>query len=147
MSSSSRSRSLLASGATLFLLGLIAGLLVMVVRNPRMGLSAHLEGVGNGTFLMVVGLLWSHLRLSPRQQTATFWLLLYGTFANWAFVLLGAAFGISRAAPIAGAGFSAAPWQETLVEAGLVTVGLTMLVGCGLLVVGLVRRAPDSEVA
>ena len=64
MADESRSRVLLALGAFLFLLGLLTGVLVPAVRNARLGLSAHLEGVMNGTFLMVLGAIWHHVHLS-----------------------------------------------------------------------------------
>ncbi len=55
---------LLLAGAILFLLGLLSGFVVPFVKNPRMGLSSHLEGVMNGIFLLLVGLLWDRLVLS-----------------------------------------------------------------------------------
>ena len=42
--------------------------------------------------------------------------------------------------PIAGGGMTALPWQEVVVAVGLVTLSLAMVVGCGLLTWGLVRR-------
>jgi len=131
---------LIALGASLFLLGLLTGAFVPAVRNPRIGLSAHLEGVMNGTFLMVVGAIWHHVHLSPSLGRLCFWLLVYGTFANWLFVTLGAVFGAGRMMPIAGGGMVALPWQEFLVGAGLISLSVAMVVGCGLLAWGLFRR-------
>ena len=130
---------LIAAGALLFLLGLITGFTVNSFINPRMGLASHLEGVMNGTFLMVVGLAWSYVRLGPGAAIACYGMLLYGSFANWGFVTLAAAFGTSRMTPIAGAGFAGSEWQEQLVSAGLLSVGLAMVAGVGLLVWGLLR--------
>jgi len=45
-------RRLMWHGMFLFLLGLVTGLLEQRFRNMRMGLSAHLEGLMNGTFLI-----------------------------------------------------------------------------------------------
>jgi membrane associated rhomboid family serine protease len=45
-----------ATALLLFLLGLVTGFIVPVMANPRAGLAAHLEGVINGMFLVVVGL-------------------------------------------------------------------------------------------
>jgi hydroxylaminobenzene mutase len=42
-------------GMFLFLLGLVTGMLETRFTNMRMGLSAHLEGVMNGIFLVVLG--------------------------------------------------------------------------------------------
>ena len=104
----SRSRTLVGLGALLFLLGLLTGVVVPTLRSPRIGLSAHLEGVMNGTFLMVLGAIWHHVHLSQPLSRLCFWLLVYGTFANWLSVLLGAAFGAGRLMPIAGGGASPA---------------------------------------
>jgi hypothetical protein len=48
---------LLQFGVLLFLLGLLSGFVTPALANPRMGLSSHLEGVMNGTFLVILGLL------------------------------------------------------------------------------------------
>lgn len=53
MGRSDYGRRLLWHGLFLFLLGLLTGLVVPMFQNPRMGLSAHLEGVMNGIFLAV----------------------------------------------------------------------------------------------
>jgi hypothetical protein len=68
---------LLWHGFLLFLLGLLTGFAVPALTNPRMGLSAHLEGVMNGVFLVVLGLVRERLVLSARAVTALFWLALY----------------------------------------------------------------------
>jgi hydroxylaminobenzene mutase len=140
MVNDSHSRTLVGLGALLFLLGLLTGVLVPAVRSPRIGLSAHLEGVMNGTFLMVVGAIWHHVHLSQRMSRLCSGLLLYGTFVNWLSVLLGAAFGAGRMMPIAGGGITAQPWQEFVVGFGLVSLSVAMVVGCGLLTWGLLRR-------
>jgi len=140
MTDESGSRTLVALGASLFLLGLLTGVIVPAVRSPRLGLSAHLEGVMNGTFLMVLGAIWHHVHLSHSLSRLCFWLLVYGTFANWLSVLLGGVFGAGRMMPIAGGGTTAAPWQEFVVGAGLISLSVAMIIGCGLLVWGLCRR-------
>jgi hydroxylaminobenzene mutase len=114
-------QSLVAAGALLFLLGLLGGFAIPVMTNPRMGRSAHLEGVMNGTFL------------------------LYGSFANWFFITLAAVFGTIALTPIAGAGHGGSALQESLVAAGLVSVGIAMVLGCAVLVFGFYRglRAPN----
>ena len=48
-------RRLMWHGMFLFLLGLITGLFEQRFTNIRMGLSAHLEGVMNGIFLVALG--------------------------------------------------------------------------------------------
>src|SRR5574342_565442 len=57
----SRSHRLLQLGILLFLLGLLVGFAVPSLANPRLGLASHLEGVMNGLFLVVLGLVWPKL--------------------------------------------------------------------------------------
>lgn len=137
MMSADKSRALLWHGVFLFLLGLLAGLATGAMNNPRMGLSAHLEGVLNGLFLMALGLLWGRLRISARWLTVLFWSALYGAYMNWASTLAAAIFGTSRTTPIAGAGHHAAAWQENLVDAGLYSLSVAMLAVCVIALVGL----------
>jgi (hydroxyamino)benzene mutase len=136
-----RKRSVLWHGAFLFLLGLLTGLVQQQLTNPRMGLSAHLEGLMNGTFLLAVGAAWNELRLTPRQAAGTYWTALYGTYANWAFTTLAAVFGTAAMTPIASAGHSARQWQETLIKFGFVSVALAMVAAVVLLLVGYSARA------
>ena len=130
-------RRLLWHGVFLFLLGLVTGLAIPIITNHRMGLSAHLEGLLNGIMLLALGCLWPQLRLSARTLNATFWLALYGTYANWFFTLLGAILGTKALTPQAGAGFMAAALSEIIVGAGLVTLSTVMLIVCVILLVGL----------
>jgi hydroxylaminobenzene mutase len=133
-------RQLKLLGMILFLLGLLAGLFLMNLKNPRMGLSAHLEGVMNGLFLVVAGLIWTDLQLTPRLQRILYATILYGTFANFGFTLLSAILGTSKTTPIAGAGFAGTMLAENFVTAGLVSVALTMVIALGLLCYGLRRN-------
>lgn len=139
-------RRFLRHGLLLFLLGLATGLVVPAMTNPRAGLAAHLEGVMNGMFLVVVGLVWPELRLSERAGRVLSWLLLFGTYANWATTTATGVLGTSKGTPIAGAGFGAAPLAESLVYGALVLVGLTMLAaGFGLVVGAWRTRTPSSS--
>ncbi|MBI3791002.1 MAG: hydrogenase [Gemmatimonadetes bacterium] len=136
-------RRLLWHGAALFLLGLLTGFVESALRNPRMGLAAHLEGVMNGTFLLAVGAAWPHVRLAPGRAAAAFWLLLYGAYVNWAITLLAAVLGTTAMTPLTGQGFGAAPWAEQLVTVGFGSVGVAMVAATVLLLIGL-RGAGDG---
>lgn len=138
-------RSYVAAGAVLFLLGLLTGFVIPAFTNARMGLASHLEGVMNGTFLVALGAAWGWVNLSPRLEQLAFWLVLYGSFANWFFVFLAAIFGTSEITPIAGAGYEAAALQEQIVSIGLVSVGLTMVIGIAIVVYGLFSRGDDGH--
>jgi hydroxylaminobenzene mutase len=104
------SRHLIRLGILLFFLGLIVGLIVPMLANPRMGLSSHLEGIMNGTFLVMLGLIWSRLRLSRLALTITFWLAVYGTYINWATTLAAAVLGAGASMmPMAALGHKGTP--------------------------------------
>jgi hydroxylaminobenzene mutase len=132
-------------GVALFLLGLLTGLLIPALTSQRLGLAAHMEGLLNAMFLLLVGgVVWKDLRLSEGGARLIFWLLLFGAYGGWAFCLLAAAFGASRMLPIAGAGYSAAPWQEMLVSVGLVGVAASMLIVVGFMLYGLRWRSGEE---
>ena len=137
-------QALLFHGAVLILLGLLSGLVVPFVTNPRMGLSAHLGGVLNGMLLIVLGLAWPYAQLSSGLERMTTWLLLGSLYGIWGFTLLAAVFGTSQAAPIAGDGFSGETWQETLVTGGLIAASLAILVAISVLVHGFAKTRRES---
>ena len=120
-------RRLMWHGMFLFLLGLMTGMLETHFTNMRMGVSAHLEGVMNGTFLVVLGAIWTEVRLSAQAKAAAFWTALYGTYANWFFTTFGAVFGTAAANPITAAGHHGQPWQETLAGAGFRSVEVAII--------------------
>ena len=139
---SDRGRRLMFLGMVLFLLGLVSGLAMPLFTNPRMGLSAHLEGVLNGLFLVAAGLVWPHVRLSDYRGGVAWRLALVGTYGNWAVTTLAAILGTKSLTPIASAGFGAGRWQETLVTFGFATSGLAILTAALLLAIGLSGRGP-----
>jgi hydroxylaminobenzene mutase len=134
-------RRMLWHGMFLFLLGLLTGFVQQKFSNPRMGLAAHLEGVMNGTFLVALGAIWTEVRLSPRLKSAAYWTALFGTYANWAVTTLAAIFGTAALSPITGAGHRGEPWQENLVTAGFMSVGVTIVASAILVLWGLRRKA------
>lgn len=133
-------RVLMRAGVLLFFIGLLTGLAVPLMQLPRMALSSHLEGVMNGMLLIILGLLWPRLSLPAWTGTATFWLALYGTFANWLATLLSAAWGAAAMMPIAGQGATGSPLAEGIVAALLGSLTLAMIVACLLVLWGLRAR-------
>ena len=128
----------------LLLLGLITGFAETHFANVRMGLAAHLEGVMNGIFLLAVGAAWNELRLAPGLKSATFWIALYGAYMNWFFVLLAAILGTGALSPITAPGLTALPWQEKLITAGFMSVGLAIVAATLLLLWGFRAKAPGT---
>ena len=135
----SHRRLLLAGGALLVLLGLLSGLAVGAMINPRMGLSAHLEGVINGILLIALGCGWKRLALNRRWRFAALILLLYGTYANWLTTQLSALWGTGRLTPLAAPGRAGTGLQEMVVEFGLVSLSLAMIAAFAILTVGFWR--------
>lgn len=130
-------RRLLFHGVSLFLIGLLTGLVEAKFANVRMGLAAHLEGVMNGTFLIAVGAIWSEVRLSGRATGLTFVALLGGTYGNWAVTTIAAILGTAALSPVTAAGHHAVDWQENLVTAGFMAVGAVIILASALLMWGL----------
>ena len=130
-------RRLLQAGFLLVLLALVTGLAVQLFRNPRMGLSAHLEGVLNGLLLVLVGLVWPHFHLPERLARLLQGVVLYATFVNWGATSLAAAWGTSRLTPLAGAGYTAAPWQELVSAVLAISIALSAISAVGLVVYAL----------
>lgn len=124
-------------GVLLFLLGLIVGLVVPLLANPRMGVSSHLEGVMNGILLIMLGLIWERLQLSGKVLSTTFWLALYGTFVNWFGVLLAAIFDSGAMMSIAANGKQGPPLIEGLVTFSLLSLSLAMIIVSITVLIGL----------
>ena len=70
---------------------------------------------------------------------------LYGTYANWLFTTLGAAFGTAAANPITSAGHTGKPWQEKFEGAGFLSVGVSIIASSVLVLLGLRRSATLPE--
>ena len=135
---------LLQFGTVLFLLGLLTGLLVPAAANPRMALAAHLEGLMNGLFLLVLGLIWPRLNLSARTITIAFWLAIYGSLANWVATLLAAIWPAGSAMmPLAGQGHTGTEMQEAILKMLLISLSVVMITLCVLVLFGL-RRLPSA---
>jgi (hydroxyamino)benzene mutase len=134
-------RRLMWHGMFLFLLGLLMGFAESHFTNVRMGLAAHLEGVMNGILLLALGATWPHLQLQRSARAVAFWTALYSTYANWLFTTLAAIFGTGALSPITAPGFKAQPWQEGLVTAGLMSVGVVIVVSTLILLWGLRGKA------
>jgi hydroxylaminobenzene mutase len=121
----------LRAGILLFLLGLLGGFMLPLMENSRMGLSSHLEGVMNGTFLVVLGLAWGRLSLGAAVQKVLFAVVVYGTYANWLATQLAGFWGAGTTMmPIAGGEMAGSALQEGLIVFALVSLSVGMIVAC-----------------
>jgi (hydroxyamino)benzene mutase len=127
-------------GLILFLLGLFVGFAVPALKNPRMALSSHLEGVLNGMFLVLLGLLWPHIHLPNAWGVTAVVLVVYAAYANWLATLLGAAWGAGgRLAPIATGDHVASAGKEHVITFLFLSLAVVIVVGVGIVIVGLLR--------
>ena len=130
---------LIFSGILLFFLGLIIGLLVPILANPRMGVSSHMEGVLNGMFLVLLGLIWSRIDLPVKWLRISFWLAIYGTFMNWLAILLAAIFNAGKMLGVAANGKEGHPVVEGMIAFSLISLSVAMLTICITVMIGLRR--------
>ena len=129
---------LLLLGMILFMIGLLTGFVSGTFENPRMGLSAHLEGLMNGTFLAVLGLFWHRLALGAKASIVAFWMVVYGAYANWLGVLLGGIWGAGGSMmPIAAKGLTGTPVQEGIIAFLLISISVAMVIGVAMIIWGL----------
>lgn len=136
---------LLFLGFLLFLLGLITGLVVPAFANPRLGVSSHIEGVLNGIFLIVLGLVWHKLALTATVLKTTYWLALYGTFANWFAMLFAAATNAGKMLGVMAGGQQGPPAAEAVVAFLLITLSVAMVIIGVLVLVGL-KKGVKTEI-
>lgn len=130
-------------GLLLFLLALIIGLFVQNMTNPRMALSAHLEGIMNGMFLMILGLVWRRLILSKTLFKTTYLLVIYGTFANLTANMIAAFTGFGKMLPMAG-GKEGAGIAEDVISFLLISLGLSMIAVCIIVLTGVYKLMKQS---
>lgn len=131
-------------GIVLFLFGLVVALFIPLMTNPRMGLSAHLEGTLNGMFLVLLGLIWNKVILQDKWLKTTFWLTIYGSFANFVAVTIAALTGAGKMMPIAG-GKEGTSIIEGLISFLLVSLALAMIVVCSMVLTGLYKYIKQSS--
>lgn len=139
-----QSDQLIFSGVVLFFLGLIIGLMVPVFANPRLGVSSHIEGVLNGIFLIVIGLIWHKINLSNRWLKITFWLAIYGTFVNWFGILIAAIFNAGKMLGVAANGQEGPPIAEGVVTFSLISLSIAMVIICITILIGLYRNMKQN---
>src|SRR6185295_5268560 len=129
---------LLQVGITVFLVSLLIGLAIPAFAVPRLGLSAHLVGIMQGIFLMVMGLLWPRLQLSAAVSRVGVWLAVYGCFAPLVANLLGGILGAGNTMlPMAAGQAHGSGLQESMIEVGLRTGGASLIALCIVVLCGL----------
>lgn len=108
---------LIFSGALLFLIGLVQGVVIPKFTNSRMALSAHLSAVQSGMALMIFGIIWGLLSLPMSWHTPVKLALILSMYLIWLGITVSAMTGASKALPIAGEGYTGSKVSENLVTA------------------------------
>jgi hydroxylaminobenzene mutase len=125
-------------GLILFVIGLLTGFAIPVLKNPRMGLTSHLEGILNGMFLALLGLLWPHVHLTHGWRVTAVVLIVYSAYANWLGTLLAAAWGAGRKlAPLAAGDHEASNVKESIFGFLLISLSVAIVIGVVIVIVGL----------
>jgi len=129
---------LLQLGALLFLFALLVGLMVPTFSVPRLGLSTHILGIMQGIFLMVMGVLWPRLQVTPLMARIGFFLAVYGCFAAWTANLSAAIWGAGNSMlPIAAGSAHGSSIQEGIIALALMTAAVSLIAVAMLVLWGL----------
>lgn len=136
---------LFRSGTALLLLGIISGLTTTLMANPRMGLSAHVEGLLNGILLIALGAAWPAVELPRGLKRVALLLLVAGSWINWAATQLAAFWGTGNLTPIISARMTGTATHEAIVSTMLAVVVALMSGGLILVMVGFCRLRGRSE--
>lgn len=136
---------LLQAGVAIFLAALFIGLALPYAAVPRLALSAHLVGMLQGIFLLVLGLSWNRLKLEHGPLTLAFWLLVYQAIAAPIANLLASLWGAGNSIiPLAAGAAHGTPMQEAVINFGLRSAGGALIVALVLVLWGL-RQAPAGS--
>jgi len=103
-------------GVLLFVFGLLQGVLIPFAKNSRMALSGHLTAVQCGLALVVFGLIWSWVKLSPFLLYVASYGSAAGYFLIWLGITIASLTGASKTLPIAGEGYVGTDISETVVK-------------------------------
>jgi (hydroxyamino)benzene mutase len=129
---------LLQLGMLLFLFALLVGLIVPKFAVPRVGLSTHLLGIMQGLFLVVIGLLWGRLRVTPVMSRIGVFLAVYGCFAAWTANLSAAIFGAGNSMlPIAAGQAHGSSLQEGIIAVALRSAAVSLIAVAAMILWGL----------
>jgi hydroxylaminobenzene mutase len=136
---------LLQLGVLLFLAALLVGLVVPKFAVPRLGLSVHLLGLLQGIFLMVLGVVWPRLHVSPATGQAGVFLVVYGCFGAWTANLLAAIWGAGNTMlPIAAGAAQGTSIQEGVISVALRSAAVSLIAAAALVLWGL-RSFPGRQ--
>ncbi len=118
------------AGFLLFLVGLLIGFAIPAVRNPRMGLSAHLTAAQTGPALIAISVFWGYLSVPANLAPILVYALIGSSYLLVLGIALASIFGASEALPIAGGKHRAGKLQETVVSLLVKGSSVVMALAC-----------------
>jgi len=124
-------KKLIIYGVLLFFIGLIQGALIPYFHQ-------------SGMAMIIFGLIWALLNLKEAVLKIAYYSNIFGMYAVWLAITLGAIFGASRALPIAGNGFSASSMIETAVEIIVISGSVAAVISVGLVLFGLLKSRSQN---
>ncbi|MCC5916322.1 MAG: hypothetical protein JJU02_03235 [Cryomorphaceae bacterium] len=133
-----QSELLIFLGISLFLMGLLTGTFIPFSSEPRMVLSAHLQGLFNGMFLILLGLIWQKMELQYRWFSLCFVFVLYASFANFFNVVFSLVTGEGSKLPLIGGN----PGDISLIAATsflIFTLTAASIISCVIILFGLAK--------
>ena len=128
-------------GIVVFLIGLVTGFFLYsgLMKNPQIGVITHLEGVLNGMFLVILGLLWSRMLLNEKQQKFLMILAIVCVYTNYFQALWGAVLGRSRSTTLFPADRIPFPFEARILDVVLLSMSLGLCLVCVIVLMGLRR--------
>ncbi|KAK9364816.1 hypothetical protein V1509DRAFT_471017 [Lipomyces kononenkoae] len=142
--------SLLRSGISMQLFGLLWGFIVALTPFPKLALTAHIQSMAQGSMILGVGLLLRQpnlLNLSRLELTMIWW----GFGLAWPVVIVqcfNAFWGTNKLLPIAAASAGAKgakPWQEQTLSLTLMLSSMVLIVSFAVIVLALFREQKRNK--
>ena len=138
---------LMFNGFVVFLLGLVIGFFsyIGMLWSGQLGVIAHLEGLLNGMFLAILGLIWGRMVLSERQQRFTYWLAIGSVYLNYGQAAWFAKFGRYRATTLFPANRTPFSVLETMVLDGALLFLTLGFITCAVMILWGLRRGLSAQ--
>ncbi len=135
---SRQSHRLLQVGVALLVFSSLEGLAIPYLAAPRLGLSAHTLSALQGVLLLVLGLVWTRLRLGATTSRIAFWSFIYSAFAILAAYVMAAAWGAgNETMPLAAGSAHGSAFQEIVIKGVAYSSAPTGLIAFALILSGL----------
>lgn len=146
MANELHARRLIQAGAIFLPAGLLVGTAIPHFTVPRLGLAAHVLALMQATLLMVLGLLWPRLRLTPGQSRLSSWLATSGFYVGWFATVFAGLLGVGNSMmPIAAGSARGSALQELAIRILLMSSAIAQIVAAAMILWGLRGNAGQGD--